>query len=108
MKLLFLNLFVFIFLISNLIKIKTNKDWTDDQYPEKWMKYAQDRLNYELKKTINGKIAKNIIFFLGDGMGISTVTAGRIFKGQKQNNNGEETVTNMESLNHIGLSKVKL
>jgi alkaline phosphatase len=44
--------------------------------------------------------------FLGDGMGISTVTAGRILKVQLQGNNGEEEVTIMESLDHVGLSKV--
>src|SRR5688572_33480965 len=28
---------------------------------------------------VEGRQAKNIIFFIGDGMGVSTVTAGRIF-----------------------------
>ncbi|WP_416220581.1 alkaline phosphatase, partial [Escherichia coli] len=28
--------------------------------------------------------AKNVIFFLGDGMGPVTVTAARIYKGEKQ------------------------
>ncbi len=39
-------------------------------------------------------------------MGVSTITAGRIRKGQKNGKNGEETVTNMESLPHLALSKV--
>lgn len=39
-------------------------------------------------------------------MGISTVTAGRIRKGQLKGNNGEEEVTSMESLPHLALSKV--
>ena len=34
--------------------------------------------------------AKNVIFFLGDGMGISTVTAARIFAGQQQGLAGEQ------------------
>ena len=34
--------------------------------------------------------AKNVIFFLGDGMGISTVTAARIFAGQTAGATGEE------------------
>lgn len=38
-------------------------------------------------------------------MGIPTVTAGRIRKGQKQGLNGEELVTHMESLPHVALSK---
>lgn len=40
-------------------------------------------------------------------MGISTVTAGRIRKGQVKNNNGEEEVTNMEKLDNLALSKVQ-
>ena len=39
-------------------------------------------------------------------MGISTVTAGRIRKGQLKNNNGEEEITYMENLPHLALSKV--
>jgi alkaline phosphatase len=39
-------------------------------------------------------------------MGISTVAAGRIRKGQMKGQNGEEVVTNMESLPHLALSKV--
>ena len=36
--------------------------------------------------------AKNIILFIGDGMGVSTVTAARIFDGQSQGMRGEEHV----------------
>lgn len=38
---------------------------------------------------------------------IKKVTAGRILKGQLKGNNGEEEITFMESLDHVGLSKVK-
>ena len=34
--------------------------------------------------------AKNIVFFLGDGMGVSTVTAARILAGQRLGGSGEE------------------
>lgn len=39
-------------------------------------------------------------------MGVSTVTAGRIRKGQKKGNNGEEEITHMESLPYLALAKV--
>jgi hypothetical protein len=39
-------------------------------------------------------------------MGISTITAGRIFKGQKRENNGEEEVTCIDRFDHVGLAKV--
>lgn len=38
----------------------------------------------------NSRVAKNIILFIGDGMGVSTVTAARIFDGQSQGMTGEE------------------
>ena len=34
--------------------------------------------------------AKNVILFIGDGMGISTITAARIYEAQKRGETGEE------------------
>ena len=81
-------------------------DWSEDMNPQKWMKYSKDRIDKILNRKVNGNVAKNVVFFLGDGMGVTTVTAGRIWKGQQKNKNGEEEVTNMESLDHLALSKV--
>ena len=39
-------------------------------------------------------------------MGPSTVTSGRIMVGQLQQKSGEETVTNIDKLDHLALSKV--
>ena len=39
-------------------------------------------------------------------MSTSTVTAGRILKGQLQNKNGEETVLSLDKLPYTGFSKV--
>ena len=49
--------------------------------------------------------AKNVILFIGDGMGVSTVTAMRIHAGQKQGGAGEDYVLNMERFPHLALSK---
>ncbi|XP_041118911.1 intestinal-type alkaline phosphatase-like [Polyodon spathula] len=49
--------------------------------------------------------AKNLILFLGDGMGIPTLTAARIYKGQLQNRSGEETVLAMDTFPYMALSK---
>ena len=54
----------------------------------------------------NTNVAKNVILFVGDGMGISTVTASRILKGQMQGKPGEETVLAWEEFPHVALSKV--
>jgi alkaline phosphatase len=49
--------------------------------------------------------AKNVILFVGDGMGISTVTAARIYQGQKAGVVGESYVTTMDALPWSGLVK---
>jgi alkaline phosphatase len=63
---------------------KPPPDWRQDQFPDKWNSQAKQMIENILKKKVNNNIAKNIIVYLGDGMGLSTVTAGRIRKGQKQ------------------------
>lgn len=49
--------------------------------------------------------AKNVIIFIGDGMGVSTLTAGRIYQGQANGADGESYVTAMDSLPWAGLVK---
>ena len=49
--------------------------------------------------------AKNIILFVGDGMGVSTVTAGRILEGQQQGMTGEENMLSFDDFPFSGLSK---
>lgn len=49
--------------------------------------------------------AKNVIIFVGDGMGISTITAGRIYAGQTRGVDGESFELAMETLPHMALSR---
>ncbi len=49
--------------------------------------------------------AKNVILFIGDGMGVSTVTAARIYAGQSQGKDGESYRLAMEQLPWSALSK---
>lgn len=51
------------------------------------------------------KQARNVILFIGDGMGVSTVTAIRILDGQKKGMPGEENVLSFERFPHVALSK---
>ncbi|PHZ86533.1 alkaline phosphatase [Paremcibacter congregatus] len=48
---------------------------------------------------------KNVILFVGDGMGISTVTAIRILDGQLKGGQGEDNVLSWETFPHVALSK---
>ena len=51
---------------------------TNDAY----FRAAQAALQERLRVTANTNRAKNVILFVGDGMGISTVTAGRIYEAR--------------------------
>ncbi|WP_206435804.1 alkaline phosphatase [Tsuneonella rigui] len=53
----------------------------------------------------HGAKAKNLIIFIGDGMGVSTITAGRIWQGQAAGQDGESTQTAMDSLDYAALVK---
>lgn len=53
---------------------------------------------------IAGK-ARNIILFIGDGMGVSTLTAARIHQGQRAGVDGESFVTAMDRLSNTALVK---
>lgn len=49
--------------------------------------------------------AKNVILFIGDGMGISTITAGRIFDGQSKGMTGEEHELEFDKFDNLALVK---
>ncbi|MBB4842887.1 alkaline phosphatase [Paucibacter oligotrophus] len=53
----------------------------------------------------NARRAKNVILFVGDGMGISTQTAARILEGQLKGMTGEENRLAFETLPYSALSK---
>ncbi|KAM4771079.1 intestinal-type alkaline phosphatase 1-like [Rhinophrynus dorsalis] len=44
--------------------------------------------------------------FLGDGMGVTTITAARIYQGQLAGKLGEENILEMETFPYVALSKV--
>ena len=68
--------------------------------------YQEGQQNLAAKDFIKAQPqAKNIILFVGDGMGISTVTAARILEGQRQGKLGEEHVLSFEKFPFTGLSK---
>ncbi|XP_077988500.1 alkaline phosphatase-like [Glandiceps talaboti] len=76
------------------------------QPAEDWNEWAKIDLERALDlEVLNTNIAKNVIVFLGDGMGIPTMTAARIYKGQLEGNPGEEAVLAFESLPRSALIK---
>ena len=69
--------------------------------------YAHDlsALNAALAEKPNMGRAKNVILFIGDGMGISTVTAARIYAGQQAGRDGPSNSLAFEALPYLALSK---
>ncbi|XP_049541190.1 membrane-bound alkaline phosphatase-like [Anopheles darlingi] len=53
----------------------------------------------------NRNVAKNVIFFLGDGMSIPTLAASRMYLGQQQGHTGEESQLSFEEFPDVGLVK---
>lgn len=51
------------------------------------------------------KKAKNVILFIGDGMGIATITAARIYDGQTRGETGEENSLSFERFPNVALVK---
>lgn len=49
--------------------------------------------------------ARNVILFIGDGMGVSTVTAARIYDGQSRGQTGEENLLSFERFASLALVK---
>jgi alkaline phosphatase len=58
---------------------------------------------------VNQRLAKNVILFIGDGMGISTITAARLLKGElNKDTSGIEKNLVYEDFPHAALSKVTI
>jgi alkaline phosphatase len=70
-----------------------------------WLNDGAASLNDSKKLVPNAKKAKNIILFVGDGMGISTVTGARIFEGQLKGIDGERNKLSFEEFPYVALSK---
>ena len=56
-------------------------------------------------RTERPKRARNVILFVGDGMGISTVTAARILDGQIKGGSGEENLLSFEHFPYSAFSR---
>ncbi|OXB82420.1 UNVERIFIED_CONTAM: hypothetical protein H355_000678, partial [Colinus virginianus] len=76
-----------------------------EKTPQYWNEGARRRLAAALALQPTAQRAKNVILFVGDGMGLPTVSAARIYKGQLAGSSGEESVLAMETFPHVALAK---
>ncbi len=81
---------------------------TPDDNPvldNEWYQAGNEALQRRLDVTTTEKPAKNVILFIGDGMGLTTISAARIFAGQSKGMEGEENLLAFENFPHIALVK---
>lgn len=76
----------------------------DHQTRNAWYQDAKQRLTEKTAITPKNQV-KNIILFVGDGMGISTLTAARIYEGQKLGGSGEEHYLSFEQFPYTAFIK---
>lgn len=81
---------------AKIVSGKANDAELDNDY---WMNNAKDFVEQQLKKQKNENVAKNIIFFLGDGMSMPTIAATRVYIG------GEEKSLSFEKFPYTAMSK---
>ncbi|XP_045906616.1 intestinal-type alkaline phosphatase-like [Micropterus dolomieu] len=98
-ELIFTGLLIF---ISLQLTLSVSEEELHASY---WNKQGRQAIQTALNIEPNLSQAKNLILFLGDGMGIPTVTAARILKGQLAGKSGEETSLVMDTFPHLALSK---
>lgn len=98
----FLMLLRFVMFTNSAVMRSPNDD--DQSY---WREYSEKHLHKVLRmQGIKGvDVARNVIFFVGDGMSFATIAAGRVLKGQMNSKSGEEAEMVFESFPHLGLSK---
>ena len=72
-----------------------------------WYEQGVDLIEKNLKVKENRNTAKSAVLFVGDGMGITTITAARIYDGQlnKKVKYGEENVLSWENFPWTALAK---
>ena len=63
-----------LFSLLTVVSVNCSRDWTEDECRYKWYDYSKNKINKILNRKINKNVAKNIVLYLGDGMGMSTVT----------------------------------
>ncbi len=76
-----------------------------EQTADDYTAQGRAQLEARLAMPVNQGKAKNLIIFIGDGMGVSTLTAARIWQGQKAGQDGESTETAIDALPYSALIK---
>ncbi|KAL5279381.1 hypothetical protein ACFFRR_003780 [Megaselia abdita] len=101
-----LRTFIFVLLVTFVTSKGVPSSEENSRF---WMKVGRDALKTRLdSENVHPRFlkAKNIIIYLGGGMGMTTLTASRIYKGQLKNQTGEEESLVFDDFPYTGLAKV--
>jgi alkaline phosphatase len=77
----------------------------DPRLADPWFAAGRAAAQAAEERVGRGPRARSVILFVGDGMGIATVTAARILQGQLRGQAGEENSLAFERLPHVALVK---
>lgn len=72
---------------------------------ESWRRDGWAAIEKAKREKIRTGKAKNVILFIGDGMGVTTLTASRILEGQLRGESGEENRLSFEEFPYSAFSK---
>ena len=89
--------------------VEKSPPWLTEYPPvaASWYNAAADKVQRAVRREGRDDYgrARNIILFVGDGMGISTVTAARIYAGQQLGQSGEEYELAFDLFPYTGLAR---
>ncbi|KAM7321259.1 hypothetical protein ACRRTK_019351 [Alexandromys fortis] len=97
---------VLLLLLGLRLQLSLSAIPVEEKNPAFWNQKAAEALDVAKKLKPIQTSAKNLILFLGDGMGVPTVTATRILKGQLEGHLGPETPLAMDRFPYMALSKL--
>lgn len=84
--------------LPNIVRTLTPRAQLE-QTSEFWLNNGKKFVADQIRKKLNVNTAKNIIFFLGDGMSVPTISAVRAYLG------GEEKKFSFEDFSTVGMAK---
>lgn len=76
-----------------------------EETPETWRRDGLAAIERSKNLDFKRRKAKNVILFVGDGMGITSLTAARILEGQMRGESGEENLLSFEQFPFSALSR---
>ncbi|RHW76663.1 alkaline phosphatase [Colwellia sp. RSH04] len=100
------SLWVSVSAISTILfsSVATSNVLPTVQKESQWFINDEQAIQQKVKQKNKHK-AKNVILFVGDGMGVSTLTAARILQGQNNGKSGEEGYLSFEVFPHTAQVK---